>query len=105
MFVTEGLISFFFITLPAEEVAGEVAHHSSLFLIKFKYPFLPVVKHLNLNRIFLRGASPQISRSYSTLTKGIGVRSTLNPWYITGFTDAEGTFSFSVASHKASKLG
>lgn len=45
MFVTEGLIPFSLLRL--EKVAGEVAHHSSLFLIKFKYPFLPVVKHLN----------------------------------------------------------
>ena len=29
----------------------------------------------------------------------------LNPWYITGITDAEGTFSFSVVNNKASKLG
>ncbi len=99
---TEGIIPLSLLRL--EEVAGKATHRSSLSLIKFKYPFLPVVKHPNLNSLFLLPAAPQISRSCSTLPKGIGVRSPLNPWYITGFIDAEGTFSLTVASHKASQL-
>ena len=50
-------------------------------------------------------------RLFSTLSNNVHnyntslVSSSLNPWFITGFSDAEGSFVVSIYKNKNSKLG
>jgi hypothetical protein len=55
--------------------------------------------------------SPNLQRAYSkhyyTTSSCLKVskEETLNPWFVTGFTDAEGSFNVSVAKHASYTLG
>lgn len=45
------------------------------------------------------------SRSYSTCSNNQYIAKELNPWYVSGFTDAEGCFSLSISNKNSSSAG
>jgi hypothetical protein len=68
-----------------------------LYLIKLRYTLMGFERNYQI-----KIPSKQLNkRDYSTLSK---TSNTLNPWFITGFTDAEGCFSFSIKTDVKSKL-